>query len=40
VAWGGVRVEFEHTWYTNFLWWTGTIDFSDDAVFRLEPPAP
>jgi TadE-like protein len=40
VAWTGVRVEFEHTWFTNFLWWTGTIDFSDDAVFRMEPPAP
>lgn len=38
--WIGVRVEFEHTWFTNFLWWNGTIDFSDDAVFRLEPPAP
>jgi len=40
VAWGGVRVDFEHQWYTDFLWWTGTIDFSDDAVFRMEPPAP
>jgi Flp pilus assembly pilin Flp len=40
VAWGGVRVEFEHTWYTGFLWWNGTVDFSDDAVFRMEPPAP
>ena len=40
VAWGGVRVSFEHEWYTDFLWWTGTIDFSDDAVFRMEPPAP
>lgn len=40
VAWGGVRVDFEHEWYTDFLWWTGTIDFSDDAVFRMEPPAP
>ena len=38
--WIGVRVDFEHTWLTNFLWWTGTIDFSDDAVFRMEPPAP
>jgi hypothetical protein len=40
VAWGGVRVEFEHTWFTDFLWWSGTVDFSDDAVFRMEPPAP
>jgi hypothetical protein len=29
-----------HEWYTDFLWWTGTVDFSDDAVFRMEPPAP
>ncbi|MGH8952436.1 MAG: TadE/TadG family type IV pilus assembly protein [Acidimicrobiia bacterium] len=40
VHWTGVRVEFEHDWYTNFLWWTGSVDFSDDAVFRMEPPAP
>lgn len=40
VAWGGVRVDFEHTWYTGFLWWNGTVDFSDDSVFRMEPPAP
>ncbi|HEX9865821.1 MAG TPA: TadE family protein [Acidimicrobiia bacterium] len=40
VAWGGVRVEFVHEWHTDFLWWTGTINFSDDAVFRMEPPAP
>jgi len=40
VHWVGVRIEFEHEWFTNFLWWTGTVDFSDDAVFRMEPPAP
>lgn len=40
IHWIGVRVNFEHEWLTNFLWWTGTIDFSDDAVFRMEPPAP
>lgn len=38
--WIGVRVSFEHTWITNFLWWDGTVDFADDAIFRLEPPAP
>lgn len=38
--WIGVRVDFQHTWFTNFLWWNGTVDFSDDGVFRLEPPAP
>jgi hypothetical protein len=38
--WIGVRIEFEHTWQTNFLWWNGTVDWDDDAVFRMEPPAP
>jgi len=38
--WIGVRVEFGHDWMTDFLWWTGTANFADDAVFRLEPPAP
>jgi TadE-like protein len=38
--WIGVRVNFAHDWITGFLWWTGTINFSDDAIFRLEPPAP
>ena len=38
--WIGVRIEFRHTWQTNFLWWSGTVDWSDDAVFRMEPPAP
>jgi TadE-like protein len=38
--WIGVRVTFDHDWITNFLWWSGTVTFSDDAVFRLEPPAP
>lgn len=38
--WIGVRVEFRHTWQTSFLWWNGTVDWDDDAVFRMEPPAP
>jgi hypothetical protein len=38
--WIGVRVEFEHTWFTGFLWFNGTVFFSDDAVFRMEPPPP
>ncbi len=40
INWIGVRVDFEHEWFTNFLWWNGTVDFTDDAVFRMEPPAP
>lgn len=38
--WIGVRIEFEHQWQTGFLWWNGTVDWDDDAVFRMEPPAP
>lgn len=38
--WSGVRVEFDHDWGTNFLWWTGTASFSDDAIFRMEPAGP
>jgi len=38
--WIGVRVQFGHDWITNFLWWTGTANYSDDAVFRMEPPPP
>ena len=38
--WIGVRIEFDHEWLTNFLWWNGTVSFADDAVFRMEPPAP
>jgi len=38
--WIGVRVDFAHQWQTNFLWWTGTVNYSDDAVFRIEPPIP
>lgn len=38
--WIGVRVQFGHNWMTNFLWWNGTADYDDDAVFRLEPPPP
>ena len=38
--WIGVRVEFSHEYMTNFLWWNGSANFTDDAVFRIEPPAP
>ena len=40
VDWIGVRVVFDHIWMTDFLWWSGSATFTDDAVFRLEPPAP
>ncbi len=38
--WSGERVQFDHNWMTNFLWWNGSASFSEDAVFRMEPPAP
>ncbi len=38
--WIGVRINYDHNWFTNFLWWNGTFALSDDAVFRIEPPAP
>jgi len=38
--WIGVRVEFDHHWQTNLLWWSGSVGWTDDAFFRLEPPAP
>lgn len=38
--WVGVRIRYDHTWITNFLWWNGTVSLDDDAVFRIEPPAP
>ena len=38
--WIGVRVAFDHVWMTEFLWWSGVQSFSDDGVFRMEPPAP
>jgi hypothetical protein len=38
--WIGARVIFDHQWLTDFLWWSGTATYTDDAVFRMEPPAP
>lgn len=38
--WIGVQIEYTHTFQTNFLWFSGTTQLSDDAVFRIEPPAP
>lgn len=38
--WIGVRVAFHHDWETGLLWWHGSTNFADDAVFRLEPPPP
>jgi len=38
--WIGVRLIYDHPWQTNFLWWNGTVQWTDDAVFRIEPPPP
>lgn len=38
--WIGVRVEFDRQWITDFLWFSGTASYADDAIFRMEPPAP
>ena len=38
--WIGVRINYDHNWFTNFLWWNGSFALSDDSVFRVEPPAP
>lgn len=35
--WVGVRVVFNHEWITGFLWWSGTVTWTDDAVMRVEP---
>lgn len=35
--WLGVRVVVDHQWRTGFLWWNGSVEWAEDAVFRLEP---
>ncbi|MGH8916508.1 MAG: TadE/TadG family type IV pilus assembly protein, partial [Acidimicrobiia bacterium] len=44
--WLGVEVTYEHNWITGFLWWNGSVQWSNRSVMRLEPvnygsaPAP
>lgn len=38
--WIGVRVRYIHDFQLNVLWFDGTQTLDDDAVFRIEPPAP
>jgi hypothetical protein len=38
--WIGVRLIFAHPWRTGFLWWDGEATWTDDAVFKIEPPPP
>ena len=35
--WIGVRLEFEHSWKTGFLWWSGSVDWSDRTIVLMEP---
>ncbi|MEX1126270.1 MAG: TadE/TadG family type IV pilus assembly protein [Acidimicrobiia bacterium] len=35
--WLGVKVIVDHEWRTGFLWWDGTVEWEEDAVFHLEP---
>ena len=35
--WLGVKVIADHEWRTGFLWWNGTVEWEEDAVFHLEP---
>jgi hypothetical protein len=35
--WLGVEVTFRHDWITGFLWWSGSVQWSNRAVMRLEP---
>ncbi len=35
--WLGVKVIADHEWRTGFLWWNGSVEWEEDAVFHLEP---
>jgi hypothetical protein len=35
--WLGVKVIVDHAWKTGFLWFNGTVEWEEDAVFHLEP---
>jgi hypothetical protein len=35
--WLGVKVIVDHEWRTGFLWWKGSVEWEEDAVFHLEP---
>jgi hypothetical protein len=38
--WIGVQIQYTHSFTTGFLWFNGTSQLADEAVFRIEPPAP
>lgn len=33
----GVKVFFQHNWVTGFFLWSGSADFEDETIMRLEP---
>ncbi|HEY7582340.1 MAG TPA: TadE family protein [Acidimicrobiia bacterium] len=35
--WVGVRTVYDHAWKTGFLWWSGSVQWFEDAVMHLEP---
>lgn len=35
--WLGVEVTYRHAWITGFLFWNGTVEWSNQSVMRLEP---
>jgi hypothetical protein len=32
-----VKVIADHAWKTGFLWWNGSVEWQEDAVFHIEP---
>lgn len=38
--WIGVRIQYDHAWFTGLAWFNGTFALEDEAVFRIEPPVP
>jgi Flp pilus assembly pilin Flp len=35
--WLGVEVEYLHSWITGLLWWDGQVQWSNQAIMRVEP---
>ena len=35
--WLGVAVTYQHNWISGFLWWSGSVQWTDDSIMRLEP---
>jgi hypothetical protein len=35
--WLGVEVAYQHNWITGFLWWNGSVEWTNRSVMHLEP---